>query len=312
MSVLTLKQMRYFDALARLLHFGKAAEAVNVSQPALSAQIADMEAKLGYRLFERRRGRIALTSQALAFQPRIERILAEVKDLEDMAAVKRGVLEGRFRLGIIPTVAPYLLPEILPELRRAYGGLELELKEAVTEALMAELEGGRIDAAILALPLHAARLETRPLFDDRFFLAASTHDRSFAVGPVTPKGIDPSRLLLLDEGHCLRDQALQLCGNIHRKALANYGATSLTTILQMVGHGMGVTLIPEIAVETESRHPAIRILPFAEPVPARRIGLAFRRGSEREADFTALAEIIRRNRPARPKNGRRGKIVEAA
>ena len=310
--LLTLKQMRYFDALARLLHFGKAAEAANVSQPALSAQIADMEAKLGYSLFERRRGRIMMTPQALAIQPRIERILAEVRDLEDMAGIKRGVLEGRFRLGIIPTVAPYLLPEILPELRQTYRGLELELKETVTEALIAELEGGRIDAAILALPLHAARIETRPLFDDPFFLAASTDDESFTVGPVTPEGMDPNRLLLLDEGHCLRDQALQLCGSLRPKTLANYGATSLTTILQMVGHGMGVTLIPEIAVETESRHPAIRILPFAEPVPARRIGLAFRRGCEREADFNALVEIVRRNRSARAKKARQGKIVEAA
>ena len=309
---LTIKQMRYFDALARLLHFGKAAAAVNVSQPALSAQIADMEAKLGYRLFERRRGRISMTSQALAIQPRIGRILAEVKDLEDMAAIKRGVLEGRFRLGIIPTVAPYLLPEILPELRQTYCGLELELKEAVTEALMVELEGGRIDAAILALPLHAPRIETRPLFDDPFFLAASTNDKSFIAGPVTPEGLDPNRLLLLDEGHCLRDQALQLCGNLRPKSLANYGATSLATILQMVGHGMGVTLIPEIAVETESRHPAIRILPFAEPAPARRIGLAFRRGSEREADFNALVEIVRRNRSTRLKRRRPGKIVKAA
>jgi LysR family hydrogen peroxide-inducible transcriptional activator len=309
---LTIKQMRYFDALARLLHFGKAAAAVNVSQPALSAQIADMEAKLGYRLFERRRGRISMTSQALAIQPRIGRILAEVKDLEDMAAIKRGVLEGRFRLGIIPTVAPYLLPEILPELRQTYRGLELELKEAVTEALMVELEGGRIDAAILALPVHAPRIETRPLFDDPFFLAASTNDKSVIAGPVTPEGLDPSRLLLLDEGHCLRDQALQLCGNLRPKSLANYGATSLTTILQMVGHGMGVTLIPEIAIEMESRHPAIRILPFAEPAPARRIGLVFRRGSEREADFNALVEIVRRNRSTRPKRRRPGKIVEAA
>jgi LysR family transcriptional regulator, hydrogen peroxide-inducible genes activator len=311
MHLLSLKQMRYFDALARLLHFGKAAEAVNVSQPALSAQIADMEAKLGYRLFERRRGRISMTSQALAIQPRIERILAEVKDLEDMAAAKRGVLEGRFRLGIIPTVAPYLLPEILPELRQTYRGLELELKEAVTEALMAELEGGRIDAAILALPVHAPRIETRTLFEDPFFLAASADDKNFIVGPVTPEGIDPGRLLLLDEGHCLRDQALQLCGDIRPKTLANYGATSLTTILQMVGHGMGVTLIPEIALEAESRHPAIRILPFAEPVPARRIGLAFRRGSEREADFSALAEIVRRNRP-RPKRPRHRTVSQAA
>ena len=253
-----------------------------------------------------------MTSQALAIQPRIGRILAEVKDLEDMAAIKRGVLEGRFRLGIIPTVAPYLLPAILPELRQTYRGLELELKEAVTEALMVELEGGRIDAAILALPLHALRIETRPLFDDPFFLAASTNDKSFITGPVMPEALDPSRLLLLDEGHCLRDQALQLCGNLRPKSLANYGATSLTTILQMVGHGMGVTLIPEIAVETESRHPAIRILPFAEPAPARRIGLAFRRGSEREADFNALVEIVRRNRSTRPKRRRAGKIVEAA
>ncbi|SRR5579883_568940 len=308
MFVLTVKHMRYFDALARVLHFGKAAEAVNVSQPALSAQIADMEAKLGYRLFERRRGRISMTSQALAIQPRIERILAEVKDLEDVAAAKRGVLEGRFRLGVIPTVAPYLLPEILPELRRAYRGLELELKEAVTESLMAELEGGRIDAAIIALPVHAARIETRPLFDDPFFLAASTEDKTFTAGPVAPEEIDSARLLLLDEGHCLRDQALQLCGNIRPKALANYGATSLTTILQMVAHGMGVTLIPGIAAEAESRHLAIRILPFAEPAPARRIGLAFRAGSERAADFRAIAEIVRRNR-AKP-NRRRRKASE--
>lgn len=304
MHFLTLKQMRYFDALARLLHFGKAAEAVNISQPALSAQIADMEAKLGYRLFERRRGRVSMTTQARAIQPRVERILAEVKDLEDFASARRGVLEGRFRLGIIPTVAPYLLPKVLPELRQAYQALELELKEAVTETLLNDLEGGRLDAIILALPVASSRIETRKLFDDRFLLAASTHDRDFITGPVHPGGIDPARLLLLDEGHCLRDQALQLCGNVRPKTLANYGATSLTTILQMVGHGMGVTLIPELAVETESRNSAIRVLPFSDPAPVREIGLAWRKGSERTTDFSALSSIVRRHRPGARAEGR--------
>ena len=200
MFAITLKQMHYFCALARSLHFGRAAEAVNISQPALSAQIADMEAKLGYRLFERRRSGIAMTPQARALQPRVERILAEVKDLEDFASARRGVLEGRFRLGIIPTVAPYLLPKVLPAMRQAYRSLELELKEAVTETLLADLDAGRLDAIILALPVAAPGIETRKLFDDRFLLAVCEADFGELPAPASPDRIDPSRLLLLEIG----------------------------------------------------------------------------------------------------------------
>lgn len=289
---LTIRQMQYFEALAQLLHFGRAAEAAGVSQPALSAQIAEMEEKLGCRLFDRSGRTIAMTEEARALQPRIGRILDEIRDLEATTLRGRLAMEGRFRLGIIPTVAPYLLPHALPDLRSRFPALALELREAVTSVLLEETLSGRIDAFVAALPLDSPGIVAEPLFSDRFFLAVPTDDPAFVAPPVPPESPALERLMLLEEGHCLREQALAVCGSVKPTAMANYGATSLTTLLQMVSHGLGVTLIPEMAA-TAKGLPELKIVPFADPVPARTICLAWRRSSPRRSECVQLAAILR-------------------
>lgn len=285
--------MQYFDALAQTLHFGRAAKLAGVSQPALSTQIADMEEKLGCQLFDRSGKSVRLTEDARALRPRIERILVDIRDLE--AAAKRGrlALEGRFRLGIIPTVAPYLLPHVLPELRQRFPSLRLELKESVTASLAEEALAGRLDGFIAASPLDQAGLETEDLFADRFFLAVPSDDPGFTAPPVPPASPALERLMLLEEGHCMREQALAICGSVRPTVMMNYGATSLTTLLQMVSHGLGLTLIPEMALPTGRNMPDLRIVPFAEPMPARRICLAWRRNSPRTAECLKLAAVLR-------------------
>ncbi|MGX5802543.1 hydrogen peroxide-inducible genes activator [Bradyrhizobium sp. Arg314] len=290
---LTVRQMQYFDALAQTLHFGRAAKLAGVSQPALSAQIAEMEERLNCLLFERGGRTVGMTDEALALQPRIERILADIRDVETTARRGRPTMEGRFRLGIIPTVAPYLLPHVLPELKKQYPALQLELREAVTASLVEDATSGRLDAFIAALPLDQPAIVTDELFPDRFFLAVPAGDAAFASPPVPPESPALERLMLLEEGHCLREQALAVCGNVRPVAMASYGATSLTTLLQMVAHGLGVTLVPEMAARAAGVMPDLRIVPFQEPMPQRLICMAWRRNKVRQDECVELARIIR-------------------
>jgi LysR family hydrogen peroxide-inducible transcriptional activator len=288
----TIRQLEYFAALAETRHFGRAAAQCGVTQPALSAQLAELEERLGCTLFERGGRAVSLTSEAEALRPRIERVLAEMRDIQAGAQRGRGALEGPFRLGIIPTVAPYLLPRALPALRVRYPQLRLELRETVTERLVEEAAAGRLDGFVAAMPIDDARIAARPLFADRFFLAVAPHDATFVEPPVPPESPALERLMLLEEGHCMREQALAICGRARPPAMANYGATSLTTLLQMVAHGHGVTLIPEMAAEAERAAGNIRIVPFEEPMPSRTICMAWRRNGAREADCLLLAAVI--------------------
>ena len=210
-----------------------------------------------------------------------------------MARRGRLAMEGRFRLGIIPTVAPYLLPHVLPELKERFPALVLELREAVTASLAEETANGRLDAFIAALPLDYPALVTEELFPDRFLLAVPANDPGFASPPVPPESPALERLMLLEEGHCLREQALAVCGSVKPVAMANYGATSLTTLLHMVAHGLGITLIPEMAARPARAMPDLKIVPFAEPIPLRTICLAWRRNSLRHHECVELAKIIR-------------------
>ncbi len=290
--MITVRQMRYFDALATTLHFGRAAELAHVSQPALSAQIIEMEDNLGVKLVERSRGNTLLTRKGEAVLKHVRLVLAELDRLEQTVRRSDGLLGGLLRLGIIPTVAPYLVPRLVPHLRQAHPGIEIELKEAVTDRLVAELTEARLDLVIAALPIDNEAIATRPLFRDRFFMAMADNDSAVLVSPLAESDVDADRLLLLEEGHCLRDQALAVCGAAGKRSLVNFGATSMATLLQMVSHDMGMTLIPEIAVATETQRNAIRIVPFAEPQPAREIGLAWRRGIIEAAETDAIAEAV--------------------
>jgi LysR family hydrogen peroxide-inducible transcriptional activator len=290
--VITLKQLRYLAALAEQRHFGKAAEACAVTQPALSMQIRDLEKDLGVDLVERRPGEVILTEVGAEVVRRAAHVLAAARDLTDFARHAGRLLTGRLRLGVIPTLAPYVLPQILPALQKRFPEARIELRETQTRNLIDELARGALDAVLLALPLEDDEFETLSLFDDPFLLAvpaAEAHDDSAMIDA---RDIDPRRLILLEEGHCLRDQALAFCGTRIETA-AGLGATSLSTVMQMVANGYGVTLLPRIALPVEARDKRVKVLRFRAPEPARRIGLAWRRTSPRKADFAALGKIVR-------------------
>jgi LysR family transcriptional regulator, hydrogen peroxide-inducible genes activator len=288
--MITLRQLRYLASLARFRHFGRAAEDCAVTQPALSMQIRQLEREIGAELVERRPGEIALTDTGLEVAQRAERILAATRDLVDFAR-HRDVLSGPLMLGIIPTLAPYLLPRVLPLLQQHYPALRLDVRETQTQVLVDELAAGTLDCLLLALPVEAADMETLPLFDDRFLLAVPSGD-PLPKRKLTIDDVDQRRLILLEEGHCLRDQALAFCATKRRETGAGLGATSLTTVMQMVANGYGVTLVPEIAADVEVRDARVKLSRFVEPEPGRVIGLAWRRTSPRKKDFAALGRLI--------------------
>ena len=289
--MITLRQLRYLTSLARHRHFGRAAKDCAVTQPALSMQVRELEREIGAELVERRTGEIALTETGLEVARRAEHILAATRDLIDFAR-HRGVLTGKLRLGIIPTLAPYVLPHVLPRLQSTYPLLRLEVRETQTKTLLEELVSGELDTVMLALPADGADVETMSLFDDRFMLALPVADAAPLQGRVAVEDVDQRRLILLEEGHCLRDQALAFCAAASGDAPASLGATSLATVMQMVANGYGVTLLPEVAAGVEVRDSRVKLLRFVEPEPARTIGLAWRRTSPRKRDFAALGEIV--------------------
>jgi LysR family transcriptional regulator, hydrogen peroxide-inducible genes activator len=291
--MITTKQLRYFDALAATLHFGRAAEPCAVTQPALSMQIRELERQLGIALVERRATDVVLTATGEEIAERARRILNELRDLADFARRRSGTLTGALRLGLIPSIAPYLLPETLPQLLRAYPNLDLELRETQTAQLMDELLRGGLDCTLIALPWPHPQLEYARLFDDEFVLAASRE----TAGRIDParlqSGVASEKLLLLEEGHCLRDQALQFCQIDAPGLRRSLGATSLATIVQMVAAGYGVTLLPRMCARIEVRDERIALMPFDEPRPKREIGLVWRKSSQRRGDFEALAAVFR-------------------
>lgn len=289
--MITLRQLRYFTSLARYRHFGRAAEDCSVSQPALSMQVRELEREIGAELVERRPNEIAFTATGVEVAERAERILAATRDLIDFAR-HRDVLSGILKLGIIPTLAPYILPRILPKLQANYPRLRLEVRETQTKMLLEELVRGELDGVMLALPVEGADIETLRLFDDPFLLAVPATDERPLRGRVDIADVDQGRLILLEEGHCLRDQALAFCATPRRDMPAGLGATSLATVMQMVANGYGITLLPVVAAEIEVRDARVKLLHFAEPQPARTIGLAWRRTSPRRKDFAALGDIV--------------------
>ena len=290
--MITLRQLRYLHALARHRHFGRAASDCAVSQPALSMQIRDLEKTLGTALVERRTGDARLTEIGEEIARRGMHILSAVNDLADYATHRGRLLCGSLRLGVIPTLAPYLLPRILPVLQARYPELRLELRESQTKSLLGELARGGLDAVMIALPADRPDLETMPLFDDVFLLAVPATDPLAKRTRIAANAIDPRRLILLEDGHCLRDQALAFCGTAGGETLKELAATSLATVMQMVANDYGVTLVPEIAVPVEARDERVKLLRFAAPEPGRSIGLAWRRTSSRRRDFLALGTLV--------------------
>jgi LysR family hydrogen peroxide-inducible transcriptional activator len=290
--MLTLRQLRYFEALAHHLHFGRAAEHCAVSQPALSMQIRELEADLGVELVERRAGAIALTDIGTEVARRAQHILAATRDLGDFARHRSRLLSGPLRLGVIPSVAPYLLPPLLPLVREQHPDLELHIRETQTNALVRELVGGQLDLLLLALPVEHADVETMRLLEDRFLLALPAARKTRGRVKATPDLLKQDRLLLLEEGHCLRDQALSYCGLQQVQAVDTFGASTLSTIVQMVSNGYGITLLPELCLELEKRHGEIRLMRFTAPEPYRTLGLAWRKSSPRKRDFVELGKLV--------------------
>ena len=295
--MVTLRQLRYLEALAETRHFGNAAEACAVSQPALSMQIKELEDQLRVSLVERRKSGVELTEQGEEIVRRGRTILASVRDMLDYAEHRKRVLSGSLKLGAIPSIAPYLLPSALPELQRRFPKLNFQLRETITETLVRELVSGNLDLILIALPIDDPEVETLHLFDDKFILAAPATKANRARTAVADV-LSHEKLLLLEEGHCLRDQALSFCRMMTPEARESFGASSLATIVQMVAHGYGVTLLPEIAVASEvHRRNDIRLLRFAAPEPKREIGLVWRKTSPRKADFTAFAALLKELAP---------------
>jgi LysR family hydrogen peroxide-inducible transcriptional activator len=300
--MITLKQLRYLSALARLRHFGRAAQDCAVTQPALSMQIRELEREIGVDLVERRPGEVAFTEAGREVVERADLILAAARDLVDVARHRGRPLSGALRFGVIPTIAPYVLPRVLPALQQRYPDLTLDMRETQTHVLLDELSRGQLDVVMLALPVDNPDLQAKPLFEDRLLLALPASRAPRGDTPISPRDVDPSELILLEEGHCLRDQALAFCAVSRRDAgmsmssasatPARLGATSLATVTQMVANGYGVTLLPEIAVDVELRDARVRVVRFSDPAPARLIGLVWRSTSPRVADFLALGEII--------------------
>lgn len=290
---ITLKQLRYFDALARELHFGRAAEACSVTQPALSMQIQEFEQNLQLNLIERTRSGVQMTPVGMEVARRAAEILSETRDLIDLSRQGESLLTGGLRLGIIPSVAPYVLPPLLPLLRTQHPDLELSLRETQTHGLVQELADGKLDVLLLALPVKNSDVEIEELFEDRFVLALSGDREISDDVRATPEFVEHERLLLLEEGHCLRDQALTYCELKQVKKLNTFGASSLSTIVELVAAGHGITLLPEISIGMEQRGRDLKLMRFAQPEPKRTLGLVWRKTSPRSTDFKELARLIR-------------------
>ena len=287
----TLKQLRYFEALARHRHFGRAAEACSISQPALSLQIKELEGIFHATLVERNARDVRLTPIGERLLEKARQILMTVEELDDVIRASQGPLAGRLRLGVIPTVAPYYLPTIIAALSSRLPGLELELREAVTRSLIADLQEGRHDVAVVALPVSEPSLTEFSLFEEDFVLVRHSKDASRPIP--TAKDLQTMRLLLLEEGHCFRDQALSFCEIDATSPRQLMEGSSLSTLVQMVGAGMGVTLIPEMAVDLETKSADVAVSRFPAPKPSRTIGMVWRASNPLADQLMQIGAITR-------------------
>ena len=291
MSNLTLKQLRYFDALARQGHFGRAADACAISQPALSMQIKELEEALGTALFERSARQIRLTGFGEEFASRARAILRSVDELDELARASRDRLVGRLRIGVIPTVAPYLLPTIVADLTASNPALDIHVRETMTPKLLEELADGRLDTAIVALPVSESQFTEVALFTEEFVLVRPGSDDGKPVPD--QRALREMRLLLLEEGHCFRDQALSFC-NMHAATPRELlDGSSLSTLVQMVGAGLGVTLVPEMALPVETRSANVSVARFDSPRPSRTIGMIWRKSSPIAQQLLHIGDVVR-------------------
>lgn len=292
MKNFTIKHFRYFDALARMGHFGRAAEVCSISQPALSVQIKELEAMLGAPLVERTSRKIRLTTLGEDFLVRARKVLSDVDEMSELARSPEGPLKGTLRIGVIPTVAPYLLPTIIQELATHFPDLELKPRESVTNSLIEDLLESRLDFVVAALPVSEPALREFALFDEEFVLVRALKD---AAKPVpNPQTLQELKLLLLEEGHCFRDQALSFCDIRPSDPSLVMEGSSLSTLVQMVNAGLGLTLLPEMAVPLETRNADLDVSRFTQNKPKRTIGMVWRKTSPLSRQLMELGAIIRK------------------
>ncbi len=292
---MTLQDLRYVVALADHGHFGRAAIACNISQSTLSTQIKKFEQQLGVTLFERTTQSVSVTAVGADIAGRARQVLADVEAIGSVGQHLSGPLTGPFNLGVIPTLGPYVLPWLIPALKARYPDLRLTVREDLTAPLLERLHSHRLDAVLVALPIRDDALETLPLFDEPFRFTEPKRRGPVAAGPLSETDLRGQRLLLLTEGHCLRDQALAICGTTESDADGDFRATSLETIVQMVAAGLGSTLLPAMAC-TEARAREVTTRPLDVGI-GRRIGLTWRRRCSRLRDIHLLADTLRDHLP---------------
>jgi len=288
----TLKQLRHLAALEEHRHFARAADACHVTQSTLSASIRELEAALGAPVVDRSQPRCALTPLGLEAAERARLLLADAAALVDLARAATQPLTGQLRLGVIPTIGPFLLPRVLPRLRRQRPQLRLFLNEDLTGNLLAELRAGRLDAILAAWPIEDEGVDSRTLFVDRFLLACAPEHAFARRRTVATSDLAGEPLLLLKEGHCLRQHALSACAASAPRHLQQFEATSLLTLAQMAANGLGVTLLPELAAADLARGSELALRPFADDPPAREVRLGWRAGSPRRDELLLLADEL--------------------
>lgn len=292
---MNLRDLKYLVAVVEHKHFGKAAEACHISQPTLSMQLKKLEDFLGVVLVERTNKSVLITPIGYQIVEQAKKILSLADYVQDLAKTANDPLAGRVRLGIIPTLGPYLLPHIMPLLSSHFPKLELFLTEAQTQVIVADLLEGKLDALLLALPVNHPDIEAAELFEEPFLLAVPQQHPYSTRKTVTYDDLYGQEILLLEEGHCLRDQALEVCQLARITEKADFRATSLETLRHMVAAGRGITLIPKLAAPSETK--GIAYIPFSNPVPSRTIGLAWRKMSARKELFAEMRDAIRAETP---------------
>jgi LysR family hydrogen peroxide-inducible transcriptional activator len=296
--MISLKQLRCLAAVSETLHFGRAAERCHISQPALSAQIALLEEQLGTLLVERTKRRVLMTPVGREVAERAKRILRDVEDLRETTRQRTQPLAGTLRLGVLPTLGSYLLPHILPALRERYPELRLYLREEPANRLMTELEHGELDLLLVSLPRRHEGTSELPLFFEPFWAVLPLGHRLTARPQLAPADLSGERLILLEQGHCLRDQVLSFAERAGALEEPDFRATSLDSLRQMTATGLGGTLLPALYVKEEALEDTqVAVRPFAEPAPGRLIGLVWRRTTSRAAEFRLFGDLVRAQLP---------------
>ena len=291
---MNLRELEYLVAVDEERHFNRAAQRCFVSQPTLSGQLKKLEEELGVMLIERNTRHVSMTDVGTAVAQQARKILKEVKAIKEITQSFDDPMAGELKVGLIPTLAPYLLPEIIPELKQNFPRLTLWLHEYLTAVLLEKLKNADLDLLILALPVDSDEFSEIDLFQEAFWLVVSSHETLSKKNTIQLMDLNEQEMLLLEEGHCLRGQALDVCFSAGATENNSFRATSLETLRHMVSEGIGMTLLPELAVpKKRTTSDAITYIPFSDPKPSRRIGMLYRQGSYREETYRKMAQVIK-------------------